>query len=171
VSSSDERKHETLSAWAEVIKKLTEVENLLMCLKSMVLDVLRYTTSGKMEKFVLTFPVIHHFRSRICRITEIVLYTFLLRMTDTVTSQNIDLSSWVILYFLILNVRLGHVERGCTKLNGTFPRFNLLLIPSHRFNTAAELCWWQFLNCVSKNCLMIYSASCKLLQLLSPVWS
>jgi hypothetical protein len=34
---------------------------------------------------------------------ELCAYTcFLLRMTDTVTSQNIDLSSWDILYFISL---------------------------------------------------------------------
>jgi hypothetical protein len=31
-------------------------------------------------------------------IGHVYIYTLLLRMTDTVTSQNIDLSSWYILY-------------------------------------------------------------------------
>jgi hypothetical protein len=34
----------------EIIKKLDKGENLLIWLKSMALDVLRYTTSGKIEK-------------------------------------------------------------------------------------------------------------------------
>jgi hypothetical protein len=29
------------------------------------------------------------------------IYTFLLRITDTMTSQNIDLSSWVTLYIIL----------------------------------------------------------------------
>jgi hypothetical protein len=42
-------KHETLSlsAKAEIIKKLDKGENLLIWLKSMVLDMLQYTMSGK----------------------------------------------------------------------------------------------------------------------------
>jgi hypothetical protein len=47
MSSSDEREHKTLtlSAKAEIIKKLDKGEKLIW-LKSMVLDVLRYTISG-----------------------------------------------------------------------------------------------------------------------------
>jgi hypothetical protein len=40
LSSSDKCKHKTLSAKAEIIKKLDKGENLLSCLNSMVLDVL-----------------------------------------------------------------------------------------------------------------------------------
>jgi hypothetical protein len=62
MSSSDKFKHKTSSAKAEIIKKPDKDENLLIWLKSMVLDVLQYTISGKTEKFVLTFPVIRRFR-------------------------------------------------------------------------------------------------------------
>jgi hypothetical protein len=39
------------------------------------------------------------------------IYTFLLRMTDTVTSQNIDLSSWDTLYTTLFSVVASEVWR------------------------------------------------------------
>jgi hypothetical protein len=52
MSSSDKCKHKTLtlSAKAEIIKKLDKGENLLIWLKNMVLDMLQYTISGKIER-------------------------------------------------------------------------------------------------------------------------
>jgi hypothetical protein len=47
MSSSDKRKHKTLSSKPEIIKKLDKDENFLIWLKSMVMDVLRYAISGK----------------------------------------------------------------------------------------------------------------------------
>jgi hypothetical protein len=49
MSSSDKRKQETLSAKAE-LRNLTKVKKLLICVKSMVLDMLRYTVSGERER-------------------------------------------------------------------------------------------------------------------------
>jgi hypothetical protein len=52
MSSSDKCKHKTLTlnAKAEIIKKLDNGENLLIWLKSMVLDMLQYSISGKIER-------------------------------------------------------------------------------------------------------------------------
>jgi hypothetical protein len=37
-------------------------------------------------------------------IGHMYIYTFLLRMTDTVTSQNVDISSWDILYIRVFHL-------------------------------------------------------------------
>jgi hypothetical protein len=42
------------------------------------------------------------------RIGHMYIYTFFLRMTDTMTSQNIDLSSWDTVYMATLHV-IGHI--------------------------------------------------------------
>jgi hypothetical protein len=49
MSSSSRLKHKALSAKADIIKKLDKDEELLIWLKSLVLDVQRYTISGKRE--------------------------------------------------------------------------------------------------------------------------
>jgi hypothetical protein len=76
MSSCDKREHKalTLSAKAEIIKELDKGEELIILLKSQVLDVLRYTISGTTETFFPTFsgnPAVPW--SYTCRITKIVL--------------------------------------------------------------------------------------------------
>jgi hypothetical protein len=62
------------------------------------------------------------------------------RYTDYEAHHRPSLQTWktgdkiVVLYTLILNFWLGDKKTECSKLNGTFPIFNPLLISSHHFN-------------------------------------
>jgi hypothetical protein len=49
------------------------------------------------------------------------MYTFLLRMTDTVTSQNIDLTSWDILYITGKLFRIDAEKNETNIMPNTFP--------------------------------------------------
>jgi hypothetical protein len=50
MSSSGKHKHKTFSAKANKIKKFDKGKNLLIWLRNMVLGVLGYTISGKIER-------------------------------------------------------------------------------------------------------------------------